>query len=51
MWDRILSLIERLNDEVNGVVWGWPVIILILGTGIYLTVRTRGLQVTHFNGM
>ena len=48
MWEKILSAIESVNNTVNGIVWGWPVIILILGTGIYLTVRTRGLQITHF---
>ena len=48
MWEKLLSVIETVNDAVNGVVWGWPVIILILGTGVYLTIRTRGLQVTHF---
>ena len=48
MWGNIISAIEKVNDAVNGVVWGWPVIILILGTGIFLTVRTKFLQVTHF---
>lgn len=48
MWGNIISAIEKANDAVNGVVWGWPVIILILGTGIFLTVRTNFLQVTHF---
>ena len=48
MWDNILSAVERVNNTLNGIVWGWPVIILILGTGIYLTVRTKGLQITHF---
>ena len=48
MWDKILSAVENVNNTVNGIVWGWPVIILILGTGIYLTARTRGLQITHF---
>ena len=48
MWENIISGIEKVNDAVNGVVWGWPVIILILGTGILLTIRTGGLQVRHF---
>ena len=48
MWDNIISAVEKVNDAVNGVVWGWPVIILILGTGILLTIRTKALQVTHF---
>ncbi|MBR3439564.1 MAG: alanine:cation symporter family protein [Clostridia bacterium] len=48
MFEKIISGIENVNNVVNGIVWGWPVIILILGTGIILTVRTRFLQVTHF---
>ena len=48
MWNELLSLIERVNSTLNGIVWGWPVIILILGTGLLLSVRTRFLQVTHF---
>ncbi len=48
MFENILSVIEKVNNAVNGIVWGWPVIILILGTGIILTVRTKVLQITHF---
>ena len=48
MWNNIIKWIENVNNVLNGIVWGWPVIILILGTGILLTIRTRGLQVRHF---
>ncbi len=48
MWESILSGIESVNNTLNGIVWGWPVIILILGTGLLLTIRTRGLQVRRF---
>ncbi|MBQ1975213.1 MAG: sodium:alanine symporter family protein, partial [Ruminococcus sp.] len=48
MWDNILSGVKSVNDFLNGIVWGWPVVILILGTGILLTIRTKFLQVTHF---
>ncbi|MBQ1617868.1 MAG: sodium:alanine symporter family protein, partial [Ruminococcus sp.] len=48
MWEQFLSGVESVNSFVNGIVWGWPVVILILGTGILLTVRTRFLQVRHF---
>ena len=48
MWEKLISGIENVNNVLNGIVWGWPVIILILGTGILLTIRTRGLQVTRF---
>ena len=48
MWDNFLSGVKSVNDFLNGIVWGWPVVILILGTGILLTIRTKFLQVTHF---
>ena len=48
MWEQILSGIENINNVLNDIVWGWPVIILILGTGILLTIRTKFLQVRKF---
>ena len=36
-------LIE-VNDFINGIVWGLPILILILGTGIFFTVRLGFLQ-------
>lgn len=48
MWDNFLSGVKSVNDFLNGIVWGWLVVILILGTGILLTIRTKFLQVTHF---
>ncbi len=48
MFESIISLIERVNSAINGFVWGWPVIILILATGLLLSVRTGFLQVTRF---
>ncbi|MCQ2416900.1 MAG: sodium:alanine symporter family protein [Oscillospiraceae bacterium] len=48
MFDQFLAKIEEINDFLNGIVWGWPVIILILATGILLTVRTGFLQLSHF---
>ena len=43
-----IEAVTKVNDWVNGVVWGLPMIIMILGTGILLTVRTRVLQVRKF---
>ena len=48
MWEQFISGVESVNGFINSLVWGWPVIILILGTGILLTVRTKLLQVRHF---
>jgi AGCS family alanine or glycine:cation symporter len=36
--------ITAWNDWVNGYVWGLPMIILLIGTGLLLTVLTGGVQ-------
>ena len=46
--DKVLEVIAKVNSAINNVVWGWPMIILILGTGILLTIRTKALQVRKF---
>ena len=46
--EQILAWVEKVNSAINSVVWGWPMIILILGTGILLTIRTKVLQVRKF---
>lgn len=43
----MLNMIAKINGAINGVVWGIPMLVLIIGTGIYLTVRTRFFQITH----
>ncbi len=48
MWEKIITWISDVNSVVNGLVWGWPMIILILGTGILITVRTKCMQVRKF---
>lgn len=48
MWDNFLETVEYYNGILNSYVWGWPTIILILGTGLLLTIRTRCLQVRKF---
>ena len=40
MFDAINSFVTT----VNGVVWGWPMIILLLGTHIFMTFRTGFIQ-------
>ena len=48
MWESIIEVVAKVNGVINGVVWGWPMIILILGTGILITVRTKCMQVRKF---
>ncbi len=39
--------IERWNAALNGLVWGPPMLILLVGTGLLLTVITGGIQFRH----
>lgn len=48
MWQSIIDGITNITKAVNDVVWGWPVILLILGTGLLLSIRTGFLQVRKF---
>ena len=48
MWEAIIKAVTKANAFVNDIVWGWPAIILILGTGLLLSVRTKFLQLGHF---
>lgn len=39
--------VNDIIDKVDGWVWGWTLIVLILAAGIWLTVRTGFVQVFH----
>ncbi len=43
-----MHVIERINDAINSVVWGVPMLILIIGTGIYFSVRLGFFQIFKF---
>ncbi len=40
----MLETINGIVNSINGVVWGWPMIILLFGTHIFLTIRTGFIQ-------
>jgi len=42
-----MSFIDIL-DAVDRFVWGTPLIVLLLGTGVFLTIRSRFIQVRGF---
>lgn len=44
----MLQVIERVNDSVNAFIWGVPSMICIIGVGLLLTFRTKGLQFRKF---
>ncbi len=31
----------QLTEDISGIMWGWPMIILLLGTHIFLTIRLK----------
>ena len=46
--EQLMQTIRRINAAVSGVVWGPPMLLLLMGTGLYLTVRTGFLPLTRF---
>lgn len=42
--NNMLDTINNIVGAINGVVWGWPMIILLLGTHVFLTIRTGFIQ-------
>ena len=40
----MLEAINSVVTAINGVVWGWPMIILLFGTHLYMTFRTGFIQ-------
>lgn len=41
---EVMETITRVINAIDVVVWGWPMIILLLGTHIVMTVCTGGIQ-------
>ena len=46
--ERIMETIVSINSAINGIVWGAPMLILLIGVGILMTVRMKGLQFRKF---
>lgn len=44
--NEIWATINNVLVKVDDFVWGLPLIILILATGIFLTIRLKGIQIT-----
>lgn len=39
-----MEFIENIISTLSGIVWGAPMLILLVGTGIYLTIILKGMQ-------
>ena len=46
--ENLIAKIESINNAVNGFAWGPLMLLLLVGTGVFLTIKVRWLQVTHF---
>ena len=44
----MLDFITKVNGAVNNFVWGVPAMVLIIGVGLYLTLRLRCVQIRRF---
>ena len=45
---NMVETITRLNEALNQIIWGIPMMLLIVGVGLYLSLRLRFLQFRHF---
>ena len=45
--EAFIQWLTRVNDAINGAVWGWPALILLGFVGVLMTCLTKFYQVTH----
>ena len=45
---QFLDVVKKVNDAVNGAVWGWPALILLAFVGVLMTLLTKVFQISHF---
>jgi len=43
-----MEIIEKVNGIVNDFVWGIPMLVLLIGAGVLMTILTKVFQITHF---
>ena len=43
-----MEFVSKINASLNAFVWGIPMLLLIMGTGVYFTLRTGWLQFGRF---
>ena len=44
----MIQVITNVNNVINGIVWGWPALILLAFVGVLMTCLTKFFQLTHF---
>ena len=43
-----MQWLAKINDAVNGVVWGIPMLVLLVGAGLILSIMTKFIQFRKF---
>ena len=46
--EQFLKAVTEVNSALNSFAWGPVMLVLLVGTGIFLTVRTGCIQVRKF---
>ena len=46
--ENVVQTVTEVNNSVNSFVWGLPMLIMLVGTGILMTILTKAFQVTRF---
>ncbi|MCH5258772.1 MAG: sodium:alanine symporter family protein [Lachnospiraceae bacterium] len=46
--NSFVDFITNVNGAVNNFVWGIPMLVLLVGTGILMTILTKFFQLSHF---
>ncbi len=46
-----MELISLINDKINGFVWGPVMLVLLIGSGLFLSIKTGFLQFRKFGFM
>lgn len=44
----VMEQATKFVDKISGFVWDWILLFLLLGAGLFLTIRTRFIQVRRF---
>ena len=47
----MLNNLNNIVGTLNGYIWGVGMLILIVGSGLYFTIRLHGFQFVHFKDM
>jgi AGCS family alanine or glycine:cation symporter len=45
----MIQVITDVNNFINGLVWGWPALILLGFVGVLMTCLTKFFQISHFS--